>query len=73
MCVDIIFNFASLSFDLDKQLKGQICHFVIKMAICPQGQGQISFGHRMCVDIIYNFALLTFDLDSNLKVKFTIL
>jgi len=33
MCVDIIYHFASLTFDLDKQLQGQICNFLIKMEI----------------------------------------
>ena len=57
MCVDIIYDFASLSFDLDKQLKGQICHFVMKMDkdFEGQGQGQRSIVHRMRIAMGHDF------------------
>jgi len=33
MRIGVGYGFASLTFDLDGQLKGQICHFVMKLAI----------------------------------------
>ena len=43
----------------------------MKMAIDVkgQGQGEMSFGHRMCADMMYDFASLTFDLDRQLKAQ----
>ena len=33
MHIDMGYDFASLTFDLNRQLKGEICHFVMTLAI----------------------------------------
>jgi len=58
MRIDVGYGLASLTFDVDGQLKGQICHFVMnwRFDLEGQGQGQRSVVHRMHITMGYDFS-----------------
>ncbi len=52
----------SYIFELETQLKGKICHFVMKLwRFYLEGQDRRSIVHRMCIAMGYDFAPLTFE------------